>query len=184
MNDYKIDICNIFDILNTLHNSYKVYTIYSIHDYELYRYCKLATVRTILYITFIRSNKTNNSSKYFNDLKRYLIPQINNIIYIDLTTCKKIHHDFFYMLKTIYDRDMLRKDIKNIKNIIYILYLVHFFDYCKLYNLSLNLQISDKNAYNQEILNNFMISILNRYTTIRHCWFGAVYKAIIYKYNK
>jgi hypothetical protein len=88
------------------------------------------------------------------------------------------------MLEIMYNKIMYKSDIKNI---IYILYLIHFFDYCKLYDLSLyltdNFKVSIINkSDNLEIINNFMESILNRYTTIRHWWFIAVYRAIIYLY--
>ena len=87
---------------------------------------------------------------------------------------------------------MNKSYIKYIKNIIYILYLIHFFDYCKLYDISLYLILvkygdtrlseSDSVKFCNVIddLNNFMISLLNRYSNIRKSWFIAVYRAIIY----
>ena len=87
---------------------------------------------------------------------------------------------------------MSEYEIKIIKIIINILYLIHFFDYCILYKLSLEIKLldhdkkhklfltlSDNNVIKK--LNKFMVSILNRYSIIHNAWLSVVYRAIIFK---
>ena len=182
------DVCKIiynfnynnYDKYIYFHKLFKILYILQSEEYDIY--ISHYDPNEILNITVLNFKRIENNFKYFNNLKRYL--KSNTNLYFTYNTTYLLYIFNLFLDKNIYFNINYEK-FKFIKNIIYIIFLIHQLNnnFIKLLNnITLN-RYCYNNYNNSSYLVNYALSLMNRYSNMRHSWLIAVYKAILNRYK-